>query len=38
MLYQTGRCNTGDGLPPVFTFDIEACNGVIHIVDKVLSD
>jgi len=34
--YQKGRGNTDDDMPKIIEFDIEACNGVIHILDKLL--
>ena len=34
--YQKGQGNTDNALPEIVEFDITACNGVIHIVDKVL--
>jgi transforming growth factor-beta-induced protein len=33
--YQKGKGNTDDRLPEIFITDIEACNGVIHVVDGV---
>jgi transforming growth factor-beta-induced protein len=35
-IYQKGSLNPTDDMPMVVTADIEACNGVIHIVDKVM--
>jgi hypothetical protein len=34
--YQKGSSNPADDLPEIVTADLEACNGVIHVVDKVL--
>eukprot|EP00536_Pseudo-nitzschia_multiseries_P012783 jgi/Psemu1/209692/e_gw1.508.10.1 len=34
--YQKGKGNPDDKLPRIIEFDIPSCNGVIHIVDKVL--
>ena len=34
--FQKGMGNTEDSLPEIVEFDITACNGVIHVVDRVL--
>ena len=34
--YQKGKGNHEDDIPQIIEFDIEACNGIIHIVDRVL--
>lgn len=34
--YQKGTGNPDGGLPEIVKFDIEACNGVIHVVDRVI--
>ena len=37
--YQKGIANTAeDGLPAFVIVDVEACNGVVHIIDGVLLD
>ena len=35
-IYQKGPKNTSDDLPQVISFDIEACNGIIHVVNRVI--
>lgn len=34
--YQRGAGNLDDALPTITRFDIEACNGVVHVVDKLI--
>jgi len=34
--YQKGKGNPDDYMPQIVEFDIPSCNGVIHIIDKVL--
>jgi uncharacterized surface protein with fasciclin (FAS1) repeats len=34
--FQKGKGNSDNALPKIVNFDIQACNGVIHTVDKVL--
>lgn len=34
--FQKGKGNSDDNLPEIIESDIEACNGVIHILDRVL--
>jgi uncharacterized surface protein with fasciclin (FAS1) repeats len=36
--YIKGIANTRDDLPKILAADVEACNGVIHIIDYVLLD
>jgi transforming growth factor-beta-induced protein len=35
-VFQKGSLNTKDAMPEIVAADIEACNGVIHIVDEVM--
>jgi uncharacterized surface protein with fasciclin (FAS1) repeats len=35
-IFQKGAGNTDDDKPQIIGVDIEACNGVIHIVDEVI--
>ncbi len=34
--YQKGKGNTVDNLPEIIIVDIEACNGIIHLVDGLI--
>jgi transforming growth factor-beta-induced protein len=36
VLYQKGSGNPDDDRPKIISFDKEACNGVVHIVDEVI--
>ena len=35
-IFQKGGGNSDNGKPKIVTFDIDACNGVIHVVDQVI--
>lgn len=35
-MFQRGEGNRDDALPGITQFDIEACNGVVHVVDKLI--
>jgi len=35
-IYQKGPGNSGDDIPRIVSFDIDSCNGVIHVVDRVI--
>jgi len=35
-IYQKGSLNSRDKMPEIVVADIEACNGVIHVVDQVM--
>jgi hypothetical protein len=36
VVFQVGQDNLPDQLPAIIATDVEACNGVIHIVDNVM--
>lgn len=35
-IFQKGSGNTKDDKPEIIGIDVEACNGVIHVVDEVI--
>lgn len=35
-IYQKGTLNTREDMPQIISVDIEACNGIVHVVDEVM--